>query len=952
MRDRVGFWSNKGRVVALAFLSGLIVLAGGVDMLFPQPQRHIFVAHPAELDLRVPGAALQKAAVFHTDVTQADSFNIELSGLALSDYYTNFFQTSDGPRAIRLELVHPNALYLALGQSAYIRVSDHFSLGDWHKIVISGQKDGIIKLSLDGLQTFTSESELAPDFDFSFDKIVAGSGLSGQRGLQGAISDFAVAVSYNDPLSVLALVHLLIAVVIAIAASFAAWRAFVQPSAAGNPSHGLIGYARASSDAASFAILSIGLLLGLSIESFGSSIGKWAVLAGLASYFPGFMLLSRLNQMRGCGRLTPKIGAASLALICLMVVLVCGLYRNGSEPGHLPVIGITALLVAIILERMRQPVPGRFGGGLEIFLVSAFTIYVLSSTPNWQKVQSEFNARPIIIVFCISLAFTYINISFGRMVAKWWIVCAKAVDKFHLARFAGAFYYFIIGMFALRVDELRVGGASFHWSYFALPVQAVRDGGWLLWDVPSQYGFLSILLPAFLPISSAWNALYAFQALTLFIAAALFFNTLYWRLGWPRLFAFVLVIAAFFAADPALVGPAAFPSSSAMRFLWCYVLLAVGSAVFFGKRPVMAEYIRGGTIPWLAGMLWSAESAIYVTAMLFGPLAMHGMIGLMSKAGRKTVLIETGALLLYPILWLGIVVAMFCVIYLARIGHLPDIRMYFQYGSAYAAGFGALPVVWDGPIWIFALVLAGGLAGIVMGGYRRDSLEGPAGAAAVAIACAWVVASYYVGRAAPSNVTALLPLLCFAMAIILSASAKEGNISRLQVAVALPLFAIALTSLWQRGTLQLFGRLRPFPQSVVPLLPRADPELLSLMNEAHISLESRVTYYGYAAAMPTIGDANDRESFERPWLFGPPQLLEKPINSERRALIFARFAERHHEPGFFVQKRGEAEDRADEWLSLISSEYRVTATYVSDHYRITATEAAGDRRPSSDHPGQ
>ncbi|MGI9043930.1 MAG: hypothetical protein ACR2GK_07360, partial [Gemmatimonadaceae bacterium] len=51
----------------------------------------------------------------------------------------------------------------------------------------------------------------------------------------------------------------------------------------------------------------------------------------------------------------------------------------------------------------------------------------------------------------------------------------------------------------------------YHWGFFIGPIEQLRQGGTLLWDTPSQYGFLSILIPALLP-GSAWQSFWFFQS--------------------------------------------------------------------------------------------------------------------------------------------------------------------------------------------------------------------------------------------------------------------------------------------------------------------------------------------------------------------------------------------------------------------------------------------------------
>jgi len=85
----------------------------------------------------------------------------------------------------------------------------------------------------------------------------------------------------------------------------------------------------------------------------------------------------------------------------------------------------------------------------------------------------------------------------------------------------------IISFFlALRSDSLFLGSSEYHWSFFIGVIQTIRSGGELLWSAPSQYGFLNILLPSFLPWSSR-NSFFIFQAILFFISTLIIVKTIY-----------------------------------------------------------------------------------------------------------------------------------------------------------------------------------------------------------------------------------------------------------------------------------------------------------------------------------------------------------------------------------------------------------------------------------------
>jgi hypothetical protein len=65
----------------------------------------------------------------------------------------------------------------------------------------------------------------------------------------------------------------------------------------------------------------------------------------------------------------------------------------------------------------------------------------------------------------------------------------------------------IFGLFSIRIEPLTLTSTGMHipdvgflhWSVFIGPAEMVRQGGWLLWDVPSQYGFLEYTLIVHFP---------------------------------------------------------------------------------------------------------------------------------------------------------------------------------------------------------------------------------------------------------------------------------------------------------------------------------------------------------------------------------------------------------------------------------------------------------------------
>lgn len=208
------------------------------------------------------------------------------------------------------------------------------------------------------------------------------------------------------------------------------------------------------------------------------------------------------------------------------------------------------------------------------------TCGTMLSLQNWEQVQTTFIDRPIstaILIIASFFAVAQIIDSINKNAS------AKKVSG--MQRLMLVVPWIIFYLFARRTDSLAVIGSSYHWEYFVGPIRAIKNGGIPLWDTPSQYGFLNVVIPALLPIHSAWKAFYWFQSALYFISAGLIYLTLTRSLRINRSAACVLSIATFFLAFPTpLIGPAPFPSSSSARFFPCYVMLFLAAECFLQNR--------------------------------------------------------------------------------------------------------------------------------------------------------------------------------------------------------------------------------------------------------------------------------------------------------------------------------------------------------------------------------
>lgn len=686
--------------------------------------------------------------------------------------------------------------------------------------------------------------------------------------------------------------------------------------------------------------------LGLVTNQFDPVAGKWAILVFLFLCFPGIPIIARYadrHRMQARGQAVKYLATAiALALPIIFVIdLREVLFRLDS--AVLAIILLIALL-PIVTDPSQTSLqasalrPQAMAFTLLIAVVCFAALCALRSLQNFEHILGNFERLPISTAF-VTTFFTCLSVELCLQIGLQRDRQASSqATSAALSYLLEAMPYSVILIFALRADSLFYKGPDMpdmHWDYFVGVVQTIRSGGWLLWDTPSQYGFLNILLTALIPFRSAWDSFYFFQAATLFAAAGLFYRFLHHYSRAGRLLSLTLVITSFFLAYPTLIGPAPFPSSSAVRFLWCYALLYFSASIFLRAAPSMRTFVRRGTFLWLTAVLWSAESAVYATPIFFAPVLLYLLLRFLSEGHSILTDRESWNLVAFPLSVLALTLLGISAFYYVAIGHLPDFEMFWMYASGYAGGFGGIPMNWDGPIWVFVLVFFVAGAGLRAALTDHFTAEAPAGALIAVMACIWATASYYIGRAVPNNVVALFPLICFSLAITLQSITSSKKISPAAIAVALPIFSLAMAApIWNEGVFDVISGLRPYPQSIEQRLPTPDDALTALMARAQIDVNSPVVYYSYSSVMPVDITNGTVHSRENRWLPTPLTLLEEPVPSRRQSIILERFFQRHPESGYFIHRHGERDAGAQKWIMQLSRTLVAQTVYSNDQYEI------------------
>lgn len=486
-----------------------------------------------------------------------------------------------------------------------------------------------------------------------------------------------------------------------------------------------------------------------------------------------------------------------------------------------------------------------------------------------------------------------------------------------------------------------------HWSFWVGPIESVRQGGWLLWDVPSQYGFISILLPTLVPTRDAWQSLYLVQAALYTVTAiAIYAAIATLRAGFvPRLFAFAFTATAYFFRPRTfhLVLPAQMtPAGGPMRFFWCYAILGVLIWKYRrGDAVSDVKFAAVGTLVWLASVAWSSESAIY-TSVAWGAayvvFLLQRMVATRSGNGVNAQrILHFAAGMAFPVIALIATALLVTLAYVAFDGHAPDWMSYYEYAVLFTGGYGALPIEAVGVVWyVVALFIV--VSAVVVRFLTRDPSNPGLFVAVGAWGTVWAVSSYFVARSHPVNPLSLVPLLVFSLAIALHLlRSMRDDWTRLFSLVAVPLFAMpAVLTLSHRGFPGLLLSRQAPMSALTAQVPAMDSSLANLARAAGMRPEDPVFFAGDARYVmprwPELKQGRARTN-ELAWVPKPYEIINIFPQSRRDEYV-GRFQRRFDDGGWVVQKKPEINSDYEGLLRLIEKSFSPGRTLENDQWLV------------------
>ena len=626
---------------------------------------------------------------------------------------------------------------------------------------------------------------------------------------------------------------------------------------------------------------------------------EWAVYMSVLVVFPVLVLLVGWVMPAVAGVRSASVVKRGLVLLLVAAFAIYAVYK---ATPLLVLAGVAAALgsLALLLVRSSDRVSGNIGpvaftSGLAGWMAGGGLVY-------WQNAASWMTASPLRFVLAVAIVLV------AAASLRAWIVADSASSPIRVLDFIPIA---ILVAFSFRTYPMV---EHYHWGFFVGPIEQLRQGGSLLWDTPSQYGFLSILLPAILP-GDAWQSFWFFQGATCAVVASLMYLGIR-RLspGWPTaLMAFAITFTTLFfrPRTDSLILPAQMtPAAGPFRFIWCFVMIAfLVSAVSNGKaRAGTRHFAAAGTIIWIVAVAWSAETAIYVTAMWFPALLIHALqtaaasrfsVGRFAAAAARAAVYPAAA----------VIAAAMVVIGSYRIAGRPgpDFSGHLEYVLLYSrGGFGALPIDPTGTIW-YLIVSFLIVSTIFVLHARRDPLDSRLIVWAAAAGGTWAVSSYFTGRSHPVNLIALIPVLVYTIVACmrLRPFAKSSRGRYALAASMLPLLSMpVILNAGHRAFASAASEEQLAPRDFVEQVQRMDPELEKLLLDAGARPQDSFVLASDGRLMLGAWNTGDSGSVvsARSWLPKPFEIIGS-LPEERRQQYFDRNARSFASEGWLITSK-------------------------------------------------
>jgi hypothetical protein len=535
---------------------------------------------------------------------------------------------------------------------------------------------------------------------------------------------------------------------------------------------------------------------------------------------------------------------------------------------------------------------------LFLFLIFNSFFLIISRISWWQDLGMFVYTHPYALaIYFLSLALTFF--CFFRKYSE--EIAPQNIFIVILRIIIPLIIFFAAAMVCRQMNP----GQVHHWGCYTGPAELIRQGGYLLWSVPSQYGFLSILSIAFFPVESCWQAFWILQMIFLVLASMMVFYILFsfnkTLLNYILSISITLCSVFLFPGwVPDLLGVSFFPSVGPFRFFWLYLIVFFIIIQYhrkFVKDQRHENYI--GSSIWIIGCLWSFESAYYVSSVWLSYLFFSAFL---NSENPKELIKAICRILIIPVLFFLSVVIMVCCFYWIRISEVPDIYSYAEHALSFKNGFFGIEINLKGGFGLLLLLLVFIVTDIgyiyITPGSNRKVIP-----FLIALyAGAWAFISYFIGRSHENNISNLMPLIIFIAGCFLLIRKYDGvqlNILFRLVTLLLYVMVITLTIGNFNGMKNFLVEIKTGNLNIKSKLPVTDDDVSTAMNLAGITPKDSIVYLDNTLLVPNA--RNEKYNY---WLPVNPETIHVPLNEDRIKLYIRRFTKQFRSGGYLIARNG------------------------------------------------
>ena len=823
----------------------------------------------------------------------AKKLNIKLSfsSADASFSYGNIFQTGDSSNAVRLELQPKNSLVLILGDHNQHTIRNNLIANKFYYIEIDYDINNYLKVFVDKKLELEIYDKNLLNNTHDYDNFYIATGFNKKRNFNGVIKNFKAKINY-DELSILSIVtKFLVFLLCIIFFTIFNYKITLNNYKSYNISNNECDYENEQfiNQIGIFGFIFFFIVLGILLTKFTNYIDfgflKWVSYIGVPVSSILFIYIYKVKKI-----IWEKTYIIFSFLSFLYFVSLIYSYFSSYEYIISYALVILFSFFFYIYFLYRDNIDIYFG--LKKFYFPNFMIMLVIivcwcsfiDLPNFHSFYINFQDSNIFLggltilgIFIISnFIINHSNLSLIPVINNNY---SKYIDTI--------FYIFVLFSFlylSFRHDTLFIPGAEYHWSYYTGVLQGINNNGWLLWDTPSQYGFLNIIIASLFKSSSSWQSFYLFQGSLLFLVSTMIFFSLVKimkLLFIYKILFFLIITLALYFADPAYIGPYPFPSSSVVRFfgIYAFIIVSLYFTVFSVKQAASFSVV------WIIAFFWSAESALYASSIYIFILAAY-IIRKNSFSNFSSVYKYYLAL---PLFFLFIGILFISIYYKLNIGVYPDYLLFIEHAIGYAGGHGYVPFDLYGPGNILLLLYVGIFYIFLQYPLNDKKNNEYFSTIIIMLASIWAIGSYYIGRPVPQNITAIIPILLLIILIsnyiIDFKSFKYNHLSKI---ISVCFIFILLTPILNT---QFYETLKNIDSSEINIqdnIYKSSKDIENLFLEIDIEEYDNLVFYGDSASQPIF--SGDLSKFNHTnWLPIPLQLLENPIAEERKAVLIDRY---------------------------------------------------------------